>query len=143
MTQIVRSVEVDAPHEHVLDSAASFFREQASDFRVQAIRPTSAQVEVRYSLLDDRTRLVRRHAGRTFAWRPRWRAFPRFGATLTVRPRGASSTLVLEGSYKPPGCWFGELFDRVIGERFANRTMNALLLQIKGYIERENLCGRK
>jgi hypothetical protein len=136
MTQIVRTVDVDAPPERALDAAASFFRDRAPDFKVQAIGSTSAAVEVRYSLVDDWTHLVRRHAGLAFAWQPRLRAFPRFGATLTVRPHAGMSAVMLEGSYTPPGGPFGKLFDRLIGERLANRTMDALLLEIKDYIER-------
>lgn len=137
MTQIVRTAEVNAPPERALDAAASFFRDRAPDFRVQAIGSTSAAVEVRYSLIDDWTHLVHRHAGLAFAWRPRLQLFPRFGATLTVRPHDGGSVLVLEGSYTPPGGWFGKLFDRLIGERFANQTMDALLHEIKEYVEHE------
>ena len=62
-----------------------------------------------------------------FAWRPGWPGFPSFGATLTVRPAGKDTDLVLEGSYKPPGGVVGRLFDRVVGQKLAARTMDALL----------------
>jgi len=62
-----------------------------------------------------------------FAWRPGWRAFPSFGATLTVRPAGEETDLVLDGSYEPPGGVVGALFDRVVGHRLAARTMDGLL----------------
>jgi len=137
MTQVVRTLEVDAPRERALDSAAAFFRERAPNFRVQALGSATAPVELRYTLLDDWTHLVRRHAGLSFKWRPQTRAFPRFGAVLTVRPRNGTSTLSLEGSYDPPGGWLGRLFDRLVGERLANRTMDALLREIKDYIERQ------
>ena len=137
MTQIVRTIEVNAPRDRALDAAAAFFRERAPNFKVQALGSTTAPVELRYALLDDWTHLVKRHAGLSFAWRPQTRAFPKFGATLTVRPQDGSSLLTLEGSYSPPGGWFGDLFDRLIGERLANRTMDALLREIKDYIEEQ------
>lgn len=135
MTQIVRTVNVDAPHERVIAGVESFFQERSPQLKVSAIGSATASVQVRYSLLDDWTRLVRHHAAVSFAWRPRFWAFPRFGAMLTVRPQGARSLLVLEGSYTPPGGMLGRLFDRVIGEALANRTMDALLREIRDYIE--------
>jgi hypothetical protein len=58
------------------------------------------------------------------------RGFPSFGATLTVGPAGKDTDLVLEGSYEPPGGVVGRLFDRVVGQRLAARTMDALLDQV-------------
>ena len=138
MTQIVRTMEVNVPRERALDGAAAFFRGRAPDFKVQALGSTTAPVELRYSLLDDWTHLVKRHAGLAFAWRPFTRAFPKFGAMLTVRPHDGASILSLEGSYEPPGGWFGKVFDRIVGERMANRTIDTLLLEIKDYIEERN-----
>ena len=65
-----------------------------------------------------------------FAWRPAWHGFPSFGATLTVRTVGEETELVLEGSYEPPGGVVGRLFDRVVGQKLAARTMDALLDQL-------------
>lgn len=65
-----------------------------------------------------------------FAWRPRWRGFPSFGAILTVRPTGKETDLVLEGSYEPPGGVVGALFDRIVGQKLAARTMDDLLDQL-------------
>ncbi|PZR64357.1 MAG: hypothetical protein DLM53_01170 [Candidatus Eremiobacter antarcticus] len=69
-------------------------------------------------------------------WNPRFGLFPPFGAVLTVRREGKGSLLVLEGSYTPPGGVLGRLFDRAIGKSLANRTMDALLQEMKHYIER-------
>ena len=138
MTEIVRTMEVNASRDRALDAAAAFFRDRAPKFKVQALGPTTAPVELRYNLLDDWTHLVKRHAGLEFAWRPMTRAFPRFGAMLTVRPHDGTLALSLEGSYEPPGGWFGKVFDRAIGERLANRTMDALLREIKDYIEQQH-----
>ena len=70
-----------------------------------------------------------------FAWRPAWRGFPSFGATLTVAPADNDTDLVLEGSYEPPGGVFGRLFDRVVGHKLAARTMDALLTQLALHAE--------
>lgn len=56
--------------------------------------------------------------------------FPSFGATLTVRALGQETDLVLEGSYEPPGGVVGQLFDRIVGQKLAARTMDALLDQL-------------
>jgi hypothetical protein len=130
----MRTIEVNAPRERVIDDVAAFFKERSPQLNVKTIGSTTASVEVRYDLLDDWTRLVHRHAAVTFAWRPRFWAFPRFGAMLTVRPHGAGSILVLEGQYTPPGGALGRLFDRMIAERLANGTMDELLHDIKQYI---------
>jgi len=142
MTQIVRSVEIDAPHERVIDEVAAFFEGRSPQLNVKAIASTTAPVEVRYSLLDDWTHLVRRHAAVTFAWRPHAWAFPRFAATLTVRPQGSKSVLVLEGQYTPPGGGLGRLFDRAIGERLANGTIDQLLREIKQYVEDHQVAAQ-
>ena len=129
-------MEVNAARDRALDGAAAFFREKAPNFKVQAVGPATAPVQLRYSLLDDWTHLVKRHAGLSFAWRPHTRAFPKFGATLSVHAHNATSLLTLEGNYNPPGGWFGAVFDRLVGERLANRTMDALLREIKDFIEK-------
>jgi hypothetical protein len=91
---------------------------------------STAGVEVQYFLLYDWTRVAPPRGGVAFAWRPSWRGFPSFGATLTVRAAGEETELVLEGSYEPPGGVLGRLFDRVLGQKLAVGTMDALLDQL-------------
>lgn len=129
MTRIVRTARTHESQSAVLSRLEEFFS-QRPKLQVKALGPSTAGVEVRYSLLYDWTSIAPPRGGVAFAWRPAWRGFPSFGATLTVRPAGEETELVLEGSYEPPGGVIGRLFDRVVGEELAARTMDALLDQL-------------
>ena len=135
MTLIARTAETHAPYDQAIAGVAAFF-EDRPHLTVRGVAATRAPVDVRYELLYDWTRLVKKHEGVAVMWRPRWRGFPSFGATLTVRPSAESALLVLEGSYEPPGGAIGRLFDRAIGARLAAGTMDALLSDIVRYVRR-------
>jgi len=129
MTRIVRTARTHESQSEVLARLEEFFS-QHPKLQVRALVSSTAGVEVRYSLLYDWTSIAPPRGGVAFAWRPAWRGFPSFGATLTVRPAGKETELVLEGSYVPPGGVIGRLFDRVVGEKLAARTMDGLLDQL-------------
>lgn len=129
MTRIARTARVHEPHDDVIARLQEFFA-QRPKLQVRALGSSTAEVDVRYSLLYDWTRIYPPRGGMAFAWRPGWRGFPAFGATLTVRPAGEDTDLVLEGSYEPPLGIIGRLFDRVVGQRLAARTMDALLAEL-------------
>jgi hypothetical protein len=129
MTQIARTARIRERHGDVIARLQAFFS-QHPKLQVRALGSSTAGVEVRYSLLYDWTRVAPPRGGIAFAWRPGWRGFPSFGATLTVRPTGEETDLVLEGSYEPPGGFVGRLFDRIVGQKLAARTMDALLDQL-------------
>lgn len=126
MTQIIRSVRIHAPRSEVVDRLEAFFSRRPK-LQVKALGSSTASVDVRYSLLYDWTRVTPPRGGIAFAWRPAWRVFPSFGATLTVRSVADETELLLEGSYEPPGGVLGRLFDLAIGKKLAARTMDALL----------------
>lgn len=129
MTRIVRTARTHESQSEVLARLEEFFS-QRPKLQVRALGSSTVAVEVRYSLLYDWTIVAPPRGGVAFAWRPAWPGFPSFGATLTVRPAGEETELVLEGSYVPPGGVIGRLFDRVVGEKLAARTMDALLGQL-------------
>lgn len=133
MTRIARTARVHEPHGDVIARLQDFFA-QRPKLQVRALGSSSAEVDVRYSLLYDWTSVYPPRGGMAFAWRPGWRGFPAFGATLTVRPTGNDTDLVLEGSYEPPGGVLGRLFDRVVGRRLAARTMDALLDELAQHV---------
>jgi hypothetical protein len=133
MTRIARRVHLRVPHSQAIDLVASFFKERPQ-LKVRGIGGSAASVEVRYELLYDWTRLVQSYDAVAFAWTPRWRGFPPFGAILTIEPAGEGSLLVLEGSYDPPGGAAGRFFDRLVGARLAARTMDGLLRDIARYV---------
>jgi|HubBroStandDraft_2_1064218.scaffolds.fasta_scaffold34156_2 hypothetical protein len=129
MTRIVRSTRTLAPENVVIDRVQHFFSTHPK-LQVKALGSSTAVVEVQYSLLFDWLSIAPHREGVAFAWRPVWRGFPAFGATLTVRPTGKETELTLEGSYEPPGGFVGRFFDRVVGRKLAARTMDAFLNQL-------------
>jgi hypothetical protein len=129
MTRIVRTTRTLAPENVVIDRVQSFFSAHPK-LQVKALGPSTAGVEVQYYLLFDWLSVAPHRQGVAFAWRPAWRGFPAFGATLTVRQAGKKTELVLEGSYEPPGGAAGRFFDRIVGRKLAARTMDAFLNQI-------------
>lgn len=129
MTQIVRATRISAPEDAVIERVQKFFSRHPK-FQVKALGTSTAGVEVQSYLLFDWLSIAPRRVGVAFAWRPVWRGFPAFGATLTVQRKAKNTELVLEGSYEPPGGAVGRLFDRVIGRRLAARTMDAFLSRV-------------
>lgn len=129
MTRIVRTTRIPAPENVVIDRVQNFFS-QHPKLQVKALGPSTAGVEVQYYVLFDWLSTDPHLEGVTFAWRPAWRGFPAFGATLTVRPAGDETELVLDGTYDPPGGVAGRFFDRVLGRKLASRTMDAFLNQL-------------
>ena len=113
----------------MVDRVHEFFS-QHPKLQVKALGPSTASVEVQYSVLFDWLSIAPHPEGVAFAWRPAWRGFPSFGATLTIQAVGNKTELVLEGSYEPPGGAAGRFFDRVVGRKLAARTMDAFLSQL-------------
>jgi uncharacterized membrane protein len=112
----------------VIDRVQNFFSAHPK-LQVRALGSSTAEVAVQYDLLFDWLSLAPHREGVAFAWRPAWRGFPAFGATLTVRRTGKKTELVLDGSYEPPGGAAGRFFDRVVGRKLAARTLDAFLKQ--------------
>ena len=135
MTRIARAARVPESQNLVIDRLQSFFS-QRPKLQVQALGSSKVGVDVRYSLLYDWTSISPPRGGVAFAWRPAWRGFPSLGATLTVRPSGEDTELLLEGSYEPPGGIIGRIFDRIAGRRMAERTMDALLGELTSQTQR-------
>jgi hypothetical protein len=65
--------------------------------------------------------------------------FPTFSGTLAVVLSSVSeeSTLVISGSYRPPGGIVGDVFDGAIGSKIARATAKDLLRQLRDGIEAE------
>jgi hypothetical protein len=129
MARIVRTTRVQASEDAVVERVQNFFA-QHPKLQVKALGSSTAGVEVQYYLLFDWLSIAPHREGVAFAWRPAWRGFPAFGATLTVQRVGTKTVLILEGSYDPPGGAAGRFFDRVVGRRLAARTMDAFLNQL-------------
>ena len=134
MTRIARTAQVRVPHAQAIHLVEAFFLER-TQLKVRGLGSSVTAVDVRYDLLYDWTRVLPRREGLAFAWQPPWRGFPSFGATLTVQTVVEDTRLVLEGSYEPPGGAAGRLFDRVVGKKLAERTMDALLRDLVRHVE--------
>lgn len=129
MTRIVRTTWIQAPESTVVDRIQNFFT-QHPKLQVKALGSSTASVEVQYYLLYNWLTTAPHGEGVALSWRPAWRGFPSFGATLTLKPAGNQTELVLEGSYEPPGGAAGGFFDWVVGRKLAARTMDAFLNQV-------------
>jgi hypothetical protein len=74
-------------------------------------------------------------------WHVHWKAesgpYPEFDGELTVRADETYETcgLELKGSYRPPGSVVGSAFDRLVGNRIAHATAQALLERIGAELE--------
>jgi hypothetical protein len=134
MTSLFRTTLVETPFSSVIEYVTDFFDERPH-LRVKALASTNIGVETQRELIDDKTDTVRDHDALTVSWQPRWSVFPSFRGRATVRSQSPGSILALEGSYEPPGGLAGKFFDRLIGERLANGTMDHLLGRLRRYIE--------
>ncbi len=123
-----------APFSSVIEYAAEFFTEHPN-LGVTALPAMTARVRTNAEVKEDHTDPVRRHDALRISWVPRWPLFPNFEGLLTVRPSDSNATLGLEGSYDPPGGSFGKVFDRVIGQQLAMRTMANLMHRLARHIE--------
>jgi uncharacterized membrane protein len=139
MTSLFRTTLVEAPFSSVIEYVRDFFDERPH-LLVKAIASTNIGVETQRELIDDKADAVRRHDALSISWQPRWSVFPSFRGRATVRPQSPGAILALEGSYEPPGGLAGKFFDRLIGERLANGTMDHLLDRLRRYIEQRHLA---
>jgi len=134
MTSLFRTTLVEAPFSSVIEYVKDFFDERPH-LRMKVFASTNIGVETQRELVDDNTDTVYRHDALSVCWQPHWSIFPSFRGRATVRPQSRSSILALEGSYEPPGGLAGRFFDRFIGERLANGTMDHLLGRLRRYIK--------
>ena len=55
---------------------------------------------------------------------------PHFNGTLRFRIAGGRTRIVLDGSYAPPGCALGWIFDALLGHRIAQSTCEDLVRRL-------------
>lgn len=97
-----------------------------------------AHVDCEITEIRDLTDGTRIHEALTFRWRAHsWIPLPVMSGLITVRPNGLATELRMEGTYAPPLGVLGQLFDRVIGYRLAQRTVNRFLDELRNFIEQE------
>jgi len=78
------------------------------------------------------------------AWDPQDQTVPQFTGTLSSEEKDpGTTTLVLAGNYKPPLGIAGAAFDLVVGRKIAAATAQALLRDIKEFIESDYQTARE
>lgn len=77
------------------------------------------------------------------SWDPEDQVVPRFTGTLTTAAKETGiTTLTLDGEYSPPGGIAGAAFDLVVGRKVAAATAQALLADMKAFVESDFRTAR-
>jgi hypothetical protein len=77
------------------------------------------------------------------SWDPEDQVVPRFEGTLSTAAKEAGvATLTLDGTYAPPGGIAGAAFDLVVGRKIAAATAQALLAEMKAFVESDFRTAR-
>jgi hypothetical protein len=139
----------DCPSAAALEYANAFFSEHEGDKAAEVRLPLRAfglpfpdslahPVRFRFTLHEDVTEQGRAREEIAFAWNAGTRWLPNFHGTLRVHIAPQVKTaLSIEGWYAPPFGIFGKLFDRVLGRKLAQKTVESLLDQIAERMENE------
>jgi hypothetical protein len=147
--QILAQRTADCPSAAALDYANAFFLQHEGDKAAEVRLPLRAlgvpfrdalahPVRFRFTLHEDLTEQGRSHEEIAFSWNAGTKWLPNFHGTLRVRiaPR-VHAALSIEGWYAPPFGFFGMLFDRILGRKLAQKTVESLLDQIAERMESE------
>jgi hypothetical protein len=147
--QILAQRTADCPSAAALDYANNFFLQHEGDKAAEVRLPLRAfglpfpdalthPVRFRFTLHEDLTELGRAHEEIAFSWNAGTHWLPNFHGTLRVRiAPHVRAELFVEGWYAPPFGLFGMLFDRVLGHKLAQKTVESLLDQIAERMESE------
>jgi hypothetical protein len=71
-----------------------------------------------------------------------WTSSPRFQVpalygVVSAAPNGLTTTIAFDATYEPELGIIGALFDRCIGRRFAERSVNAFFARLLHFVEQE------
>jgi len=147
--QILAQRTADCPSAAALDYANAFFLQHEGDKAAEVRLSLRAfglpfpdalahRVRFRFTLHEELTEEGRTREEIAFSWNAGTRWLPNFHGTLRVRIAPQVRTkLLIEGWYVPPFGFFGMLFDRSIGRKFAQNTVESLLDQIAERMETE------
>jgi hypothetical protein len=105
--------------------------------------PLGHRVTVCFGLRTDVTESGRSHDEILLRWSAGSAWLPDFVGTLRIRIENASTRLVLDGSYAPPGGPLGRLFDAIAGRRIARATAEDVLRRVARALEERELLWRK
>jgi hypothetical protein len=147
--QILAQRTASCPSAAALDYANAFFTQHEGGKAAEVRLPLRAfglpfpdalahPVRFSFTLHEDLTEQGRAHEEIAFSWNAGTTWLPNFHGTLRVRvaPQ-VHTTLSIEGWYAPPFGVFGMLFDRLLGHRLAQATVESLLGQRAERMESE------
>jgi hypothetical protein len=145
MSNLKETIEAQCPTFYALHHVERFFtvarrdrvpgtltlRLDLSSLKLPGSSQASHTVKVKHEIAGEEgaRRLV-------LAWDPRDQSVPRFEGTLSCAPAEPGKTIItLEGTYTPPLGVAGKAFDLVVGNKIAAATAQALLADIKAFVE--------
>lgn len=80
----------------------------------------------------------------SLSWDPEDQTVPQFAGILSAEAKDAGvTTLTLDGTYKPPGGVAGAAFDLVVGRKIAAASVQALLAELKAFVEADFRTARE
>ncbi len=143
MTRVYAKRDVHCPFSATIDMI-KHLHDSGAGHRVGPFSSIRTHVHCDIAEIRDLTDGTRIHEALTFRWRAHsWIPLPVMSGLITVRPNGLATELRMEGTYVPPLGPPGQLFDRLIGHRIAQRTVNRFLDELRNFIEQERQKERR
>ena len=145
MSNLNQTIEVECPTFYTLHHVERFFtvarrdhkpgtltlRLDLSSLKVPGSSQASHTVKVAHEIVGEKGA---KRLG--LSWDPQDQTVPRFEGTLSCAATEPGKTAItLDGTYTPPLGVAGKAFDLVVGNRIATATANALLEDIKTFVE--------
>ena len=137
MTRVYAKRAVHCPFSATIEMI-KHLHDSGAGHRVGPFSSIRTHVHCEIAEIRDLTDGTRIHEALTFRWRAHsWIPLPVMSGLITVRPNGRATELRMEGTYDPPVGALGRLFDRIIGCRLAQRTVNRFLDELRDFVEQE------
>lgn len=121
MTQVHVHDFVPVPFSAAERYASEFFRDRHN--LVVHLNKLHTTVTSDFAAVDDTSDPARIHDAVLFVFYPNTRLIPALSAALRMRPEFSGSMLYIDAKYEAPLGLFGKVFDRLVGSRFAHKTM--------------------
>lgn len=137
VTQIFATKDVKCPFSATIDFIERLHR-TGSEHVVGPFAGLRTPVVCDLREVRDFTDETRIHEALVLHWKARAKIpVPEMNGLLTVRPNGQLTQLRMEGQYEPPLGFPGRLFDLLVGQHIAGRTIRLFLAELRTFIEAE------
>jgi len=137
MTRIYAKRDVHCPFSAAIEMI-EHIHDDGAGHRVGPFSSIRTHVHCDIAEIRDLTDGTRIHEALKFRWRAHsWISLPVMSGLITVRPNGLATELRMEGTYTSPLGAVGQLFDRIIGRRLAQRTVNGFLDELRDFVEQQ------